>query len=374
MLNLNICLVDFSEQAFSFHSIYTQVMPRPQLELLYLATALAVRPNRVTVMSDRDKAQQEGQISFVPLPRDPAAYWAGASFDLVVCMDSLAGGSEIRPYLPAGVPLVLWSHLPPKHVAMLPLQHESVRALWSAFVGESFYLMDVYHQHYQLPMQKCHYRWPTIVRTLRKRFTTSLQLAAMREKLMTMAFTAHPANGLGQTLDMFATLKQDTPELRLRVLLKPGFEPELEPEAVHQLLQRCRETPDAEVLNPMPWPSYAEKLLGCHLLCHPLAFQDLGCGEMIDALAAGCLTVACEHPGLKEVGAEPVYWLPPVPTEDYFERYCAKLAEILALFKEKPERMLTLSFRQIARFNAFFTWDVRVWEWESLFFQLTVNS
>ncbi|PKL74613.1 MAG: hypothetical protein CVV27_19610, partial [Candidatus Melainabacteria bacterium HGW-Melainabacteria-1] len=309
MLNQNICLVDFSEQSYSIKQLYTQSMPRPQLNLLYLATALGVRPNQVTLLSQRDDASQDPQIRLGPLPADPERFWAEAGFDVVVCLDSLAGVSEIRPYLPAQTPLVLWSHLPPRHVAMMPLQHADVREAFAAFVFESFYLVKSYHELYQLPAKRCHYRWPAMVRSLRNRFSRSDQLAAVREPGLTMAFTAHPAYGLSQTLDMFEQFKQTYPELRLRVLTKPGFEPEIAGASVIETLQRCRETADVELLAPMPWPSQVEKLLGCQVLCHPLAFQDLGCSELIDPLAAGCLTVLSEHPGLREIVAEQSVWI-----------------------------------------------------------------
>lgn len=370
MLNQKICLVDFSEQAYGFNQLYTQVLPRPQLDLLYLATALAVRPNQITVLSERDDSRHEAQISFAPLPADPASYWAEAGFDAVVCLDSLEGADKIRPYLPPETPLVLWSHLPAKHVAMLPLQHASVQAAWATMVFESFYQLRNYFETFGLRPEQVAYRWPAIVRSLRKRFTNTEQLATARAPQPTMAFTAEPAHGLAQALELHEALKAENPGLRLRVMLKPGFEAAAAPAPVRELIARARTCADVEVFDPLPWPSYVERLLGCHLLCHPLAFQDPNGSEMLDALGAGCLTVLPHHPALAELSCDQIVWIQPDPAESYFERYREALAGLLSKLREEPARQLEQSFRQIAHMSTYFTWDLRVWEWETLFFRL----
>jgi hypothetical protein len=370
MLNQKICLVDYSEQSYGLKSLYTEALPRPQLDLLYLASALSVRPNHVSVLCEREDISESGTLRFEPLPQDPERFWREANYDLVVCLDSLAGASLIRPYLAQDVPLVLWSHLPPRHISMLPLQHAAVRDAWSAYVFESSVITKNYEEHYQLERARCNFRWPGMVRTLRKRFLTSEQLSAVRAPSLTMAFCADPASGLAQSLEIFQALKTEFSELKFNVFIKPGFEPELAAQTLKDLLQRCRETPDVEVLAAEPWPSQVEKLLSCHIICHPLAFQDLGCGELLDPLAVGCLAVLCEHEGLKEITGDQVFWVPPEPAEDYFGRYQRQVAEVLNALQNEPETMLERSFNQIARLNTHFTWDLRVWEWESLFYRI----
>ena len=141
--------------------------------------------------------------------------------------------------LPPETPLVLWSHLSPKHVAMLPLQHASVQAAWTTIVFESFYQLRSYFETFGLRPEQVAYRWPAIVRSLRKRFTNTEQLAAARAPQPTMAFTAEPAHGLAQALELHEALKAENPGLRLRVMLKPGFEAAEAPAPVREVLARC---------------------------------------------------------------------------------------------------------------------------------------
>lgn len=371
MLNQKICFVDFSEQAYTFNSLYTEPMPRSQLDLLYLASALTQRPNQVTVISDRPQATSEAGIEFLPLPEDAERYWSEAEYDIVIGLDSLEAAAQVRPWLPEATPLLLWSHLSPRHVSLMPLQHASVRDAWQGFVMSSYYLSQSAFDAFGLEQDRCYYRWPAMVRSLRKRFTHMGQLATSQNQPPTLVFTAAPSQGLLQVLEMQQQLRERFPELRLRVLQQPGTQEADETEDVQEVLQRCRSSEGVEVFSPMPWPSYAEKLVGAHILCHPLNFCNLDLSELIDALSAGCVAVLCEHPGLREVVGSHAEWLAADPADDYFERYQAQVAELLERRREDGEAFLERSFRQMAHFNTYCTWDLRVWEWESLFYEQT---
>lgn len=370
MLNQNICFVDFSEQTYQINSLYTQALPKSQLNLLYLATALMVRPNQITVLGAQSKPLREGSIDFLPFPEDPASFWTEKKFDIVICLDSLQGLQEIKPFLPADTPLVLWSHLPPGHVAMLPLQHQEVRDAWDAFILENHYQAQIYGDTYGMPVGKLHYRWPCMVRSLRKRIQSDQDLRQVRSPQLTLAFCDDPYASLGQTLEIFKTLKADFPELRLKVFLKPGFEPELAHSGVQAQLQQARALSEVEVFDPMPWPSLVEQLLTCHVLCSPLAFQDLSGAEVINPLAAGCVSVLSQHQALLDMYRPLAKWVVPEPAESYFERYTQAIREVLEQFQNEAENMLELGLTQISAVNTLYTWDLRVWEWESLLYQL----
>ncbi|MGV3522959.1 MAG: hypothetical protein ACO1RX_01970 [Candidatus Sericytochromatia bacterium] len=370
MLNLKICLVDFSEDTYTVNSLYNQALPYAQREILYLATALAQRPNRITLVGEHTHAQLDQGIQFEPWPEDAAHFWQAAAFDVVICLDSAAGCQQIRPHLPAGTPLILWTHLPPQHLAMMPLQHAEVRACFQAVICENALLRDYYQGYFGFPAGVCHYRYPTMVRTLRKRFFSSQMLAAVRAPALTLAFTAHPAQGLDQMLEMYELLSQGFSDLRLRVFCPPGLELEHEPQGVQRLVARCRQTPGVEVIPPLPWPTWVEALLVCHVHCNPLSFADPAGAALVDPLAAGCQIVAAEHPGLRELGREHIHWVAAEPESDYFQRYTQTLSAVLERCLNEPETLLAASFRQATYANTLFTWDLRVWEWESLLYRL----
>jgi len=372
MLNQKICLVDYtSETPYQSNSVYTQRLSRSQLNILYLATALAVRPNQITVLSERESSSQSQNIIYEPLPLEPERFWLEADFDTVICVDSLQGSQDIKPYLPAKTNLVLWTHLPLEHLAMWPLGQPEMHTHWDAIVCASQFLAQSYINHFKLPVEKMSYFWPATVRTLRKRFTQTAELKQVRNASPTLAFTADPSHGLHHLIEMFTALQQGFADLNLHILLPSDFEEELSDEMTQQTLARCRQQPGIVVKEPVPWPSHVENLLQCHILCHPLAFMDLAGTHLIDALGAGCEMLAIAHPGLQVFNCgEHIIWVEAEPADNYLRRYGQALAERLHQHIQDPEALLEKSIKQIADIQTYFTWDLRVWDWESLCYRL----
>lgn len=253
---------------------------------------------------------------------------------------------------------------------MMPLMHDEVKNCFQAIVCENVLMRNFYVRYFSLSPERCYYRYPTMVRSLRKRFHSTHMLAAVRAPQLTLAYTAHPAHGLEQMLEMHQLLQQGFEGLKLRVLCRPELELASEPEGVQRLLARCRQTPDVEVLDPMPWPSWVDELQRCHVHCNPLGFLDPVGADLVDPLAAGCHVVAPDHPGLREMGREYVHWVSPEPDADYLVRYTQGVSQVLEKCLNHPAEQMVASFQQATHANTLFTWDLRVWEWESLLYHL----
>lgn len=370
MLNLNVCLVDFTGQNYDINSIYNDKLSRSQLELLYLATALSVRPNKITLIHERDHAIEMYGINILPRPNNPEDFWPTTDYDLIVCLDSLEGSQEICPFLPSKTKIILWTHLSPEHISMLPLSDPKISQCWSAIVCETASLTQGYIEKFNLPTTQMHYRHPSIVRTLRQRFKTSTELTHLRNPELTLAYTAAPAHGLEHIVNLFQVLQEAISELQLYILLPPDFREDMAENRIQNLLKSCRNIQGIKVIEPQPWPAYVEELLKCHMLCNPLGFFDPAAAYTIDALAAGCQVISVMHPSIKEVAHDLPVWIDHEPTDDYLERYYLAVAEYLKHMLNEPEHALKRSFAQIAAVNTYFTWDLRVWEWESLFYNL----
>jgi len=370
MLNLKICLLDFTGQNYDINSLYTESLSRSQLELLYLGTALSVRPNRITLMHERESAKEMHSIQILPFPKDPKQFWSSSDYDLVICLDSLEGSQELRDYLPTKTTLILWTHLPPEHISMLALKDPKVNSIWSGIVCETASIKQGYIEQFQLPETQVHYRYPSIVRSLRQRFATSTELTQLRNPELTLAYTALPHHGLEHLFNLFQLLQEAFSKLQLRILLPPNYEESLAEGKVQKLLATCRKTSGVKVLESQPWPAYVEELLKCHILCNPLGFFDTAAAYTIDALAAGCQVISIMHPSIQEIAHDLPIWISHEPADDYLERYNLAVGDYLKHMLNNPEHALKRSFAQVAAVNTYYTWDLRVWEWESLFFKL----
>lgn len=374
MLNLKLCFVDPGPFHYSVNSLYNQPLPRTQVSLLYLVSALAVRPNQVTVLSRREHAETQGELTLLPYPEDLEAFWNAQDFDLIVVLNRPDLAVEIRPHI-QDTPLLLWMKVRPEHVAAQAFQDEALDALWTAYVFDSASQRQEYLSHFALSYHKCHYRWPGIIRSLRKRFMSSDELKDKRpQDRLVLAYTMLPEYGLKQICEIYRDISQSVSELSLKILLPPDYVPEHDTRSHQQLLQACRESDDIEVLEGLPWTAYVEHLLEVHIVCNLLDCKLPNGDSMMDALAAGCALVASRHPSLEEVSKDHCIWVDMEPLEDYAGRYTRRLLELITAHREDPETMVKRGFRQMAEIQTYFTWDLRVWEWESLFFQLAVCS
>ncbi len=367
MLNYKICIIEPSDFEYSLKSLYTQALPRRIVEVLYLASALSLRPHQVTLANHRKNTQTEHGIVFQALSE---LCWKDHDFDIILSVDDLSLAQELREN-DQKIPLILWGQQLSTHLSMLPLKQQARQSYWDAYVFETVDLSQQYLDQYQLDVIRTHYRWPTMIRTLRNRIQSGEALIQARSERLTMAFTAPPSQGLAELLQAFSILQKCFSELALWILLPPGYDPEHPTEMKSQtLLEQARQSEGIEIFEPCPWPDYVNRLLKAHLVCSPRTAANPGGSQIIDALAAGCLVVAEKHPSLQSFAEKYLHSVEPEPKADYIERFTQKIAVLLTQVIEQPEKTLSQSLSQIAYLNTTFTWDLRVWEWESLMFQL----
>ncbi len=368
MLKLKICVVDYSELAYTPKSMYTQPLPVAQRNALYLTTALNIRHHDIVLMQNGcQTAEVHKGLRLLPVSFDKT-FWQEEAFDAVIFLDTVEAGVDIVPLLPAKARSVLWSTKPVEHVSLLGLKSKDHCKLFHKVVTTNTVLEKQLQQEFPLTEDQCTYLSVAMTRTLRKRFPHRQAFLDTLPESLTLSFVQRPEHGLAETLDLLEVLKQGFAELKLQVLL-PAVESAWT-EAELNLLDTCGKHPDVTVFDPMPQPDYVEQLAKSHVLCSPQAFRDTTGELLIDAIASGTHCVAPLNAGLGTLGQETVYWIDPEPEEDMLRRYAKALADLLHRWVDKPDLMVRHSFGNMATFGTYFTWDLRVWDWESLLFQL----
>ncbi|MBF2053225.1 MAG: hypothetical protein IGS03_07130 [Candidatus Sericytochromatia bacterium] len=370
MLNQKICLVDFQEAAYQGNSVYTQILSRSQLDLLYLSQALAVRPNQVSVMSEREHMLTAHGIDYLQIPDQPQDFWPAAAFDAIICLDSLQAVHQIRPHLPQSSKLILWTHLPPEHIAMLPLKVPEVQQAFDAIICETGNLRGAYLKQYQLPPEKVIFFVPAIVRTLRKRFASAQELGQIRHQRLTLGFMARPEAGLAETLNCFETLQAGFSDLQLQIMLPPEFKAEDSNADAMALLAQARQMPGIQVKDACPWTNHIEDILKCHLMLQPVMPPHNEALRLINALGAGCQLIATEQSSLWDFCHDMVHWVSTDPAENFLQRFTQSVADCLTQQINAPADCLDNALEQAAKVQTGLTWDLRVWEWESLLYHM----
>lgn len=368
MLRFNLCFIDASELHYIPSNLYNKPLPTAQRNALYLATALSTRQHQVTFIQEGCfQSSEHGSLSIVPFPTS-TDYWQNQQFDAILLINHLEPGLSLLPYKPQTTALLLWSLHPPKHIGLLPFTQKEVQTACDLVLFSNAVLAQQFREHYKLPFNAATYFPVAITRTLRKRFSHVQSFTNTLPKALTLSFIQRPEQGLEEALDIYDTLCQGFEGLHLQVLLPTEERPWSKAEEA--LLQRCESHEGITVFAPMPQPAYVEQLMQSHVLCSPKAHREDNHYAILDGLATGNHCLSLPSKTLETLGPNLVTWIDEAPEETQLVRYTEALAKCLQGWLETPEAMIKHSFDNLATIGTYFTWDLRVWEFESLLFQL----
>lgn len=368
MLRLNLCFIDASELHYVPNNLYNKPLPTAQRNALYLATALSTRKHQITFIQEGClQASEHGNLSIEPFP-STVDYWKSQKFDAIILINNLEPGLELVPHKEPTTALLLWSFNPPKHISLLPFEKKEIQAHFDLVMFSNAILAQQFREHYNASLNTITYFPVAITRTLRKRFSNVKSFTDVLPKALTLSFIQRPEQGLEETLDIFETLCKGFKDLHLQVLLPTEERPWSKTEAA--LIQRCESHDGITVFAPMPQPAYVEQLAQSHVLCSPLAHRESNHYAILDSLAAGNHCISLPSETLESLGPNLVTWVDEAPEDTQLIRYTEALAKNLHAWLETPEAMIKQSFDNLATIGTYFTWDLRVWEFESLLFQV----
>jgi hypothetical protein len=367
MLRLKLCFIDASELHYIPNNLYNKPLPSAQRNALYLATALSARQHQITFIQEGClQASQHENLSIEPFPEQDD-YWQIQAFDAIILINHLAPGLNLAPHKPPTTALLLWSFHSPKHLSLKPLESKALQAPFDLVMLSNAVLAQEFKELYGTGCD-CTYFLVAMTRTLRKRFSNLKSFMDVLPKSLTLSFIQRPEQGLEETLYIFETLSQGFENLQLQVLLPAEERPWSKAEAA--LIQQCEDLDNVTVFSPMPQPAYVEQLARSHVLCSPRAHLDPTHYGILDSLATGNHSVALRCLTLESLGSELTTWVENDPEDTQLVRYTEALAKCLQAWLESPEAMIKQSFDHIATIGTYFTWDLRVWEFESMLFQL----
>lgn len=368
MLRYKLCFIDASELHYQPNNLYNKPLPLAQRNALYLATALSARQHQVTFIQEGClNASEHQNLSIEPFPTE-TDYWRNQAFDAIILINHLEPGLALAAQKPPHTALFLWSFHSPRHLSLLALTEKSIREHFDLVVFSNAVLAQQFREHHNTDFNACTYVLPAITRTLRKRFSNIKSFTDVLPKALTLSFIQRPEQGLEETLDIFETLSQGFENLQLQVLLPAEERPWSTAEAA--LIAQSERTNNVTVFAPMPQPAYVEQLARSHVLCSPRAHLDHNHYDLLDSLATGNHSIAIASATLESLGADLITWVEKEPEETQLIRYTEALAKRLQAWIQTPEAMIKHSFDNLATIGTYFTWDLRVWEFESLLFQL----
>lgn len=346
-----------------------------QSALCYLSAALAQRGHQVMLLNNTRTPGLYRGVECLTLPEEPEEIFVKRRFDAVISLNSLLPMQTIRPFLESSqTPLLLWTQHTAEDVSMLALQHRLVQEAWDTFIFVSRWQQENYIQRFGLPRERTSIRRNAIAPDFAYLFPDKARLVGAKSKTPTLAYTSVPNRGLAVLLDIFPLMREIFPQLELQVFssMQTYQEPEDDPQ-LQALYQRCRETENVHLRGSLPQPLLAQELSKVHLLAYPNTFAETSCIAAMEAMACGCDIITTQMGALPETTAGFARLVPPEPHENYARRYLSALTDALMLWLKEPQAVVDRLSNQVMHTSRRNTWQVRIWEWESLLFQRCRN-
>ncbi|PIQ24448.1 hypothetical protein COW36_24670 [bacterium (Candidatus Blackallbacteria) CG17_big_fil_post_rev_8_21_14_2_50_48_46] len=374
MFQLKLCFIDSGDMDYTPESPYQIPLGGSQSALCYLMAALGERGHEVTLLNATTTPGHYRGVECLTLTEEPEAIFADRHFDAVISLNSLQPQITVRPFLPENTPLLLWTQHAVDEASMVALQHVQVQEAWDRFIFVSRWQLDTYRQKFNLPFERLSIRRNAIAPDFHYLFPDRAALAVAKAKVPTLAYTSVPGRGLAVLIDIFPLMREIFPQLQLKVFssLKTYQESEEQP-WLQELYQRCRETENVELVGSLPQPELVKELSKVHLLTYPNTFSETSCIAVMEAMACGCDIITTQMGALPETTNGFAKLVPPEPRENYARRYLSALTDALMLWLKEPEEVLNRLSRQVLYANTAYTWQVRIWEWESLLYQVCHN-
>ena len=375
MLKLKLCFVDYAPMDYTPESPYQTPLGGSQSALCYLSAALAERGHLITLLNHTQTPGCWRGVDCLTLPEEPGEFFASQAFDAVISLNSLEPMQTIRPFLSPRTPMLLWTQHAIDQPAVAPLRHRLIHQSWDHFICVSQWQRATYLHAFAIEPERISVRLNAIGTPFHYLFPDRAALASGKAKTPTLAYTSTPGRGLSILVDLFPLLREIFPQLQLKVFSSMQTWQQSEDDPwLQDLYARCRATENLTLMGSLSQPELARELAQIHLLAYPNIYNETSCIALMEAMACGCDIVTTALGALPETSSGYARLVDPGPGNTYVKRYFSALLDALMLWLNEPQTVLSRLTRQVLFANTRYTWQVRVWEWESLLYQLCRNG
>ena len=196
-------------------------------------------------------------------------------------------------------PLVLWVHHADDQPSIAALEFSRERKAWTGFAFVSQWQMDEFCRIFWLARERS--------KVMRNAIAPPVAAAApgtpwyVRRAPPVLVYTSAPYRGLGELLQAFPRIRQEIPEVSLRIfagLSTTRGGPEDNRYA--DLYRQCLSIDGIDYVGPVAQPELAKALAGADMLAYPCTYPETSCIAALEALAMGAGVVTTGLAALPE--------------------------------------------------------------------------
>jgi glycosyltransferase involved in cell wall biosynthesis len=367
---VNLAFFDVINWDYDAGTPYERPLGGSQSALSYLAAALGARGHAVTMFSSTTRPRTfQGVKCQSNLPLNPAQF---AAFDALIVLNGPADIClALRPHLPAGCRLILWTQCSFDQPAMFPLKRPEVRKEWDTIVCVSQWHAAAMQREYGLDPHRIAVIRNAIAPAFVNLYADAAELARAKTAQAVLTYTSTPFRGLDVLLSVFPDVHRHDPRASLHVyssLKVYGQDEDGDPYV--RLYATCRSSQGVEYHGSLVQSDLAAALKPAMILAYPNTFAETSCIAVMEAMAAGLLVVTSDLGALPETTMEMGVLVPgprhPGDLEVFARNYRDRLVATMQEIARHPQQHWSARWEQVQAMTTRFTWPVRAAEWEQL--------
>ena len=293
---MKIVFLSATNYAYDPRTPLVQPLGGTESAVAYLTAALARAGAKVTLLNN---CPVERNVDGVHIAHNhPILLSNLEDCDLLVVVSAAIGGN-VRRFLDARVPLVLWCHLDIDQQGIFGLGQPEERAAWTRYVMVSKWQAERFAKHYSLPESHIH----VIGNGVSPAFLARPPAPAWFEAgaAPTLAYTSTPFRGLDILLQCFPAIREAIPDIRLRVHSSMNiYGIGSEADAYRYLYKLARSLPGVDYVGPVSQSELAQSLQSVAAIAYPSTFRETSCIAVMEAMASGVDIITTDLGALPE--------------------------------------------------------------------------
>jgi glycosyltransferase involved in cell wall biosynthesis len=367
-LALRIVFIDVVKWTYSPNTVDERPLGGMQSAVCYLSRALVRAGHDVFWLNRRLRTEVLMGVTCLPLEIDSKAMQrllANIAPQAIVVVGLAGVGIQIRPLIPVGSPLVLWTghaHVQPASAA---LANSEDRDAWDAYVFVGTWQLESYIRCFNLDRSRCIMLGNAVPPAFETLFPPGERIVEAKGEPPTVVYTSTPFRGLKELGGLFPRIRARLPAARLKIFSSMSVYqvPEAN-DPYRDLYERLRGLDGVLYVGSVPQPRLAEELRCAAVLAYPNTFAETSCIAVMEAMAAGCAVVTTDLGALRETTAGFATLIaPPVESESYREQFVEAVVErLVALTRDRQATEEALR-KQVSFATTAYNWNRRAQQW-----------
>ena len=285
-------------------------------------------------------------------------------FDIIILKNGLLPlAKDLKKNLPYPTKILLWTGHAANQPAIADLEHNDIINSFDQIICVSKWHAQTMSEKFKLPHHKVHIQRNAISPFFENLFIdqTEFQRCKVQAQIPQLAYTSTPFRGLTQLLEMFPTLYQHNPQVKLNVFSSMQvYGIAQEHDQFKHLYAKAKELNNINYIGSLPQIQLASQMRPLTIFSYPNTFAETSCIAVMEALASGLYIVTTKLAALPETSLGYGTLIEP----DNIASFPSALSKIITLLHQDPHAFYAARYQQVLDINTNHTWRIRARSWE----------